>query len=94
MYDESTVIVPIPFTTDDYFVLVQLARRKNMTRTQLIMEALRQYLLAEQERWKREEEEKRMLEKIKPAKPVNPQPQPEGEGGESAGENKKKEGEG
>jgi len=76
MYDESTVIVPIPFTTDDYFVLVQLARRKNMTRSQLIMDALRQYLLAEQEKWRKEEEEKRMLEKIKP---VNPQTQREGE---------------
>jgi hypothetical protein len=90
MYDESTVFFPLGMATDDYFVLVQLARRKNMTRTQLIMEALRQYLLAEQERWRREEEEKRMLEKVKP---LNPQPQPEGEGGESAGE-KKKEGEG
>jgi hypothetical protein len=92
MYDESTVIVPIPFTTDDYFVLVNIARRKNMTRTQLIMDALRQYLLAEQERWRREEEEKRLAEKVLP-KPLNPQPQPEGEGNKSAGENKKKEGE-
>jgi hypothetical protein len=83
MYDESTVFFPLGMTTDDYFVLVQLARRKNMTRTQLIMEALRQYLLAEQERWRKEEEEKRMLEKIKP---VNPQPQPGGEGDKSAGE--------
>jgi hypothetical protein len=58
MYDESTVIVPIPFTTDDYFVLVQLARRKNMTRSQLIMDALRQYLLAEQEKWREQERSK------------------------------------
>jgi hypothetical protein len=93
MYDESTVFFPLGMTTDDYFVLVQLARRKNMTRSQLIMDALRQYLLAEQERWKREEEEKRLAEKVLP-KPVTPQPQPEGEGGESAGENKKKGGEG
>jgi len=88
MYDESTVIVPIPFTTDDYFVLVQLARRKNMTRSQLIMDALRQYLLAEQDKWRKEEEERRMLEKNKS---VNPQTQPGGEdksAGESGGEAK------
>jgi hypothetical protein len=76
MYDENTVFFVLGMTTDDYFVLVQLARRKNMTRSQLIMDALRQYLLAEQDRWKREEEEKRMLEKIKP---VNPQTRREGE---------------
>jgi len=92
MYDESTIIVPISFTTDDYFVLVNVARRKNMTRTQLIMDALRQFLLAEQERWRKEEAEKRSAEKVMP-KPLNPQPQPEGEGGKSAGGNKKKEGE-
>jgi hypothetical protein len=90
MYDENTVFFVVGMSTEDYFILVNIARRKNITRTQLIMDALRQYLLAEQERWRREEEEKRMLEKIKP---VNPQPQPEGEGDKSAGENKKKEGE-
>jgi hypothetical protein len=92
MYDENTVLFVLGMSTDDYFVLVNIARRKNMTRTQLIMEALRQYLLAEQERWRREEEEKRLAEKVLP-KPLNPQPQPEGEGNKRAGETKKKEGE-
>jgi len=55
MYDESTVFFAVGMSTDDYFVLAQLARRKGMTRSQLIMEALRQYLLAEQERWRREQ---------------------------------------
>jgi metal-responsive CopG/Arc/MetJ family transcriptional regulator len=86
MYDESTVIVPIPFTTDDYFVLIQLARRKNMTRSQLIMDALKQYLLVEQEKWRKEEEERRIAEKIIPK---NPRPRPEGE--DPSAEEKKKE---
>ena len=90
MYDETTVFFVLGMSSDDYFVLVQLARRKNMTRSQLIMEALRQYLIAEQEKWRREEEEKRLAEKVL-SKSVNPQPQPEGEG-ESA--EKKKRGEG
>jgi len=76
MYDENTVFFVVGMSTDDYFVFVQLARRKNMTRTQLIMEALRQYLISEQDRWRKEEEEKRMIEKLKP---VTPQTQREGE---------------
>jgi len=82
MIDETTVYFPIHMTTDDYFILVQLARRKGMTRTQLIMEALKQYILAEQEKWRQEEEERRIAGKIKP---MTPQPQPEGEGEKSAG---------
>jgi hypothetical protein len=89
MSDETTIYFPIHMSTEDYFILVQLAKRKGMTRTQLIMDALRQYLLAEQERWRQEEEEKKIAEKIKP---VKPQPQPEGEADKSAGEKKKREG--
>jgi hypothetical protein len=89
MYDENTVFFVLGMSTEDYFVLVQLARRKNMTRTQLIMDALRQYILMEQEKWRKEEEGKMMAEK---AKPVKPQPQPEGEAEKSAGEKKKREG--
>jgi len=76
MYDENTVFFVVGMSTDDYLIFVQLARRKNMTRTQLIMEALRQYLISEQDRWRKEEEEKRMIEKLKP---VNPQTRREGE---------------
>jgi hypothetical protein len=76
MYDENTVFFVVGMSTDDYFVFVQLARRKNMTRTQLIMEALKQYLISEQDRWRKEEEEKRMIEKLKP---MNPQTRREGE---------------
>ena len=86
MSDETTIYFPIHMSTEDYFILVQLAKRKGMTRTQLIMDALRQYLLAEQEKWKQQEEEKMMAEK---AKPVKPQPQPEGEADKSAGEKKR-----
>jgi hypothetical protein len=76
MYDENTVFFVVGMSTDDYFVFVQLARRKNMTRSQLIMEALKQYLISEQDRWRKEEEEKRMIEKLKP---MNPQTRREGE---------------
>ena len=68
MYDETTVIVPIPFTTEDYFLVMQLAKRKGLTRSQLIMDALKQYLLVEQERWKNQDQ-----------KSMTPRPQPEGE---------------
>jgi len=81
--DETTVYFLVHMTTEDYFILVQLAKRKNMTRTQLIMEALRQYILAEQEKWRQEEEERRIAEKIRPR---TPQPQPEGGGDKSAGD--------
>jgi hypothetical protein len=40
------------------------------------MEALKQYLISEQDRWRKEEEEKRMIEKLKP---MNPQTRREGE---------------
>jgi hypothetical protein len=72
MYDETTVIVPVPFSTEDYFVLVQLARRKNMTRSQFIIDALRQYLLAEQDKWRKEEEARRTAEKEPPRDPLPP----------------------
>jgi hypothetical protein len=68
MYDETTVIVPIPFTTEDYFLVMQLAKRKGLTRSQLIMDALKQYLLVEQERWKNQDQ-----------KSMTPRPRPEGE---------------
>jgi len=58
MYDENTVFFVLGMSTEDYFVLVQLARRKNMTRTQLIMDALRQYILMEQEKWREQERSK------------------------------------
>lgn len=73
MYDETTVIVPIPFTTEDYFLVMQLAKRKGLTRSQLIMDALKQYLLVEQERWKNQDQ-----------KSMTPRPQPEGGEGKSA----------
>jgi metal-responsive CopG/Arc/MetJ family transcriptional regulator len=56
-------------TTDDYFIVIQLARRKNMTRSQFVMDCIRQVILKEQEEWKRQEEEKRILEKVKAGDP-------------------------
>ena len=55
MYDETTVIIPLPLTTEDYFIVTQLARRKNMTRSQFILDCVRQVLLKEQEAWLREQ---------------------------------------
>jgi len=55
MYDETTVIIPLPLTTEDYFIVTQLARRKNMTRSQFILDCVRQILLREQEAWLREQ---------------------------------------
>jgi len=55
MYDETTVIIPLPLTTEDYFIIAQLARKKNMTRSQFILDCVRQVLLREQEAWLREQ---------------------------------------
>ena len=55
MFDETTVYFPVHMTTEDYFILIQFAKKKGMTRTQLIMEALKQYLISEQEKWRKEE---------------------------------------
>ena len=52
MYDETTVIVPIGMTSEDYFLVLQLARKKNMTRSQFILDCVRQAVLKEQEAWK------------------------------------------
>jgi hypothetical protein len=89
-YDESTVFFPLGMSTEDYFIVIQLAKKKNMTRSQFIMECIRQAILREQEEWRRQEEERRMLEKVKA---MDPQPQP-GDEPKRAGEKKRKEGEG
>jgi hypothetical protein len=53
MYDESTVFFALSMSTEDYFVVMQLAKRKNMTRSQFILDCIRQVVLKEQEEWQK-----------------------------------------
>lgn len=48
MYDESTIFIPVSMSSEDYFVILQMARRKGMTRNQFIMECVKEYILREQ----------------------------------------------